>query len=232
MHAHKATAGVWCTFSFLIVIGSIIAFFMPYWLIKTHDGTKLTDVQDDNFKNLTLYIDENSACGMMSYCVPYSYYPPTLKANASNEIKFADEAHLQRCPLYTNFDDIPTIFGKVASVMFAAGIIILLVSWIISATTLCMDGYLCSVSTFLLISVVQLFCLIINGVAILLWTLSWDQNGFKCNGTGYCGNLSQFDTGDCELGWAFLLGLASTGSIIIAVFAGCLSFFLQKKADS
>ena len=73
--------------------------------------------------------------------------------------------------------------------------------------------------------------MIINGVAILLWILSWDQTDFKCVGEGYCGTLSQFDTGDCEMGWAFLLGLASTGSILIAVLIGCLSFFLQKQKD-
>ena len=74
---------------------------------------------------------------------------------------------------------------------------------------------------------------IINGVAILLWVLSWDKDEFKCSGEGYCGDsLEPFALGDCELGWAFLLGLASTGSIVLAIFFGCLSLFLQKQKDS
>lgn len=227
MYMYKATAGAWCTLSFLIVAGSVIAFFMPYWLVNPNDNAPFM-VEDPKFPEFDgeLKVDASAACGMMSYCVPYTTFPLN-----NNSLDFGEEAHLQRCPLYTDFDKIPTIFGKVSSVMFAAGCVILFVSWIFSAISLCY-GYLCDVSTYLLISVVQLFCLIINGVAILLWTLSWDQKEFKCSGPGYCGNLSQFDTGDCELGWAFLLGLASTGAIILAVFAGCLSFFLQKQKDN
>jgi len=224
MYMYKATAGIWCTLSFFIVVGSIIAFFTPFWLVAPN-GAKNVTATDKNFEGTgELKIDASAACGMMSYCVPYTYHP------LNDSFVFSEDAHMQRCPLYTNFDDIPTIFGKVSAVMFAAGCVILLISWVFSAISLCY-GYLCDVSTYLLISVVQLFCLIINGVAILLWILSWDQTDFKCVGEGYCGTLSQFDTGDCEMGWAFLLGLASTGSILIAVLIGCLSFFLQKQKD-
>ena len=38
VYAYKATAGVWCTLSFFIVVGSIVAFFMPFWLVKTNDN--------------------------------------------------------------------------------------------------------------------------------------------------------------------------------------------------
>ncbi|KAL5262270.1 hypothetical protein ACHWQZ_G007854 [Mnemiopsis leidyi] len=225
MYMYKATAGIWCTLSFFIVAGSIIAFFTPFWLVAPNNAADNVTVSDKNFIDAgELTVDAHAACGMMSYCVPYTYHP------LNDSFLFSKDAHMQRCPLYTNFDDIPTIFGKVSAVMFAAGCVILLISWIFSAISLCY-GYLCDVSTYLLISVVQLFCLIINGVAILLWTLSWDQTDFKCVGEGYCGTLSQFDTGRCEMGWAFLLGLASTGSILLAVFVGCLSFFLQKQKD-
>lgn len=223
MYLYKATAGVWCTMSFFIVAGSSIAFFMPYWLVNPNDSP--ITVIDKNFELAgEMTVDAPAACGMMSYCVPYTSYP------LNKTLKFADDAHLARCPMYTNFTDIPTIFGKVSSVMFAAGCIILFVSWVFSAISLCY-GYICDVSTYLLISVVQLFCLIINGVAILLWTLSWDQNDFKCVGEGYCGTLSQFDMGSCQMGWAFFLGLASTGSIMLAVFTGCLAFFLQRRKE-
>ena len=42
MYMYKVTAGIWCTLSFLIVTGSVIAFFMPYWLVRNHDsGTEV-----------------------------------------------------------------------------------------------------------------------------------------------------------------------------------------------
>ena len=53
-------------------------------------------------------MDAHAACGMMSYCVPYTYHP------LNDSFMFSEDAHMQRCPLYTNFDDIPTIFGKVS----------------------------------------------------------------------------------------------------------------------
>jgi len=230
VYAYKATAGIWCTLSFFIVVGSIVSFFMPFWLVKINDNS-ITVANDNNFADIQrpLTIDNHAACGIMSYCIPYTNLP---HVNESVVLNFEKEAHLVRCPLYTDFSDIPTVFGKVSSVLFGAGTVILLVSWIFSAISLCY-GYMCDVSTYLLISIVQLFCLIINGVAILLWVLSWGKDEFKCGGEGYCGkNLDNFDLGDCELGWAFLLGLASTGSIVLAIFFGCLSLFLQKQKDS
>ena len=38
MYMYKVTAGAWCTLSFLVVAGSILAFFMPYWLVAKNDG--------------------------------------------------------------------------------------------------------------------------------------------------------------------------------------------------
>lgn len=223
MYVYKATAGVWCTLSFFIVAGSCIAFFMPFWLVAANND--VITVQDKNFPlSGKLKVDSPAACGLMSYCVPYTTYP------LNTSVSFKDDAHLQRCPLYDTFSNIPTIFGKISSVMFAAGCLILLISWVCSAISLCY-GYLCDVSTYLLISVIQLFCMLINGIAILLWTLSWEDSEFTCFGDGYCGKLERFDMGDCQLGWAFLLALASTGSIVIAVFVGCLSFILQKRKE-
>ena len=65
-------------------------------------------LQDKNFELAgEMTVDAPAACGMMSYCVPYTSYP------LNKTLKFADDAHLARCPMYTNFTDIPTIFGKV-----------------------------------------------------------------------------------------------------------------------
>eukprot|EP00116_Pleurobrachia_bachei_P007405 sb/3467667/ len=155
VYAYKATAGVWCTLSFFIVVGSIVSFFMPFWLVKTNEQPITID-KDNNFADIqrALTIDNHAACGIMSYCIPYNNLP---HVNESVVLNFEKEAHLVRCPLYTDFSAIPTVFGKVSSVLFGAGTVILLVSWIFSAISLCY-GYMCDVSTYLLISIVQLFC--------------------------------------------------------------------------
>jgi len=219
-HAYKVTAGFWCTLSFFVVAGSTIAFMMPFWLVN--NNSKPNYMEPDLMVTLNKTTDAQAACGIMSFCLPYTKFP------TNPEWTFSDNLYITRCPVYDKIDKVPTMFGKVAAIMFAAGCIILFVAWIFSAISLCY-GFICNVSTFLLISIIQIFCLVINGIAILLWTLSWDQADFTC-GKQFCGgDFKQFNTGNCEMGWAFMLGLASTGGILVAVLFGCISLTLQRS---
>lgn len=206
---------VTCIVLYVALIGLLVAYFQPYWLVIPNESSfGCLDEESNQVERLTA--TDKGACGLSGMC-----YPMTHIDKISNMSCYPDMG-VEQCVWYNDLETIGNIYDQVCTLLFLGGLVLCLFAWFYSmigccSLTCCCCNLYTAISVMLTMSVVAIL------VSVLLWLgmmgnyALTDQSCLNV----FCDDVGAFDFGNCSIGWSGYLGFASWLLLVVATIVTC-----------
>lgn len=206
-----------CIFLYISLVGLLVAFFQPYWLVVPNQSefACLNQTQNSSGTIDMLTTNDQGSCGLSGMCYPISH---TAKFNLSCYPNMATE----QCVWYTDLESMGNLTDQIVTLLFLAGIVLCIFAWFLAmagccSLTCCCCNIYTAISVFLTVGAIAMLA------SILLWFGMMDSyvlTDQSCVNV-FCNQVGLFDPGSCTLGWSGLLGFGAWLLLVVTVVVTC-----------
>lgn len=206
---------VTCVFLYVALIGLLVAFFQPAWLVIPNE-TKFGCL--NTTENVVQELDTTAqgSCGFSGMCYPMDHVKKVEGMTCYPDMK--DE----KCIWYDSLEKMGNVYDQACTLLFLAGLIVCVIAWFYTmigccSLTCCCCNLYTFVATMLTIGATAIL------VAVLLWLGMMGEYKLtdqSCPNV-FCGEIGPFNLGHCQIGWSGYLGFASWILLVISCFVTC-----------
>ncbi|KFD45793.1 hypothetical protein M513_13328 [Trichuris suis] len=196
------TGYAWSTLSALSAAIAAFGFYMPYWLkgeLTLHQQT------------IPAYFNSFRRCN----------YPGAIQPTSYESFR---QVIITKCGRYATFDDIPTLWWKITTIVVGIGASLTIFTAIITLSACCTRDVITR-TTARIIGIFQILAAMFICVGCLMYPLGWGNKEAK----EACGRQAgPYSLGKCKIGYAYCILLIDT---LLLFVCAVLSTTAAKKFD-
>jgi len=205
---------VTCIVLYVALIGLLVAYFQPYWLIvpsNSEFGCLSTSSNEIERLNST----DSGACGLSGMCYPMAH---TDKLN----LTCYPNMDTEKCVWYDSLELMGNIYDQVCTLLFFAGLVLCVVAWFYTMIGCC-SLTCCCCNIYTAIATLLTFASVAILASVLLWLGMMGEYVVKDQSCVniFCDEISMFNPGSCTIGWSAYLGFASWVLLVVASIVTC-----------
>jgi len=192
---------VTCIFLYVALIGLLVAFFQPVWLVIPNE-TKFGCLNTTEDIVQELETTDKGSCGFSGMCYPMDHVKKVENMTCYPNMES------EQCVWYDSLEKIGNSYDQACTLLFLVGLILCVIAWFYTMIGCCsLTCCCCNIYTFIA------SMLTIGATAILVAVLLWlgMMGEYKVTDQScpniFCGEIGPFDLGHCQIGWSGYLGI-------------------------
>lgn len=205
----SAISVLWTILSLILLFTCSLAFFSPFWHEHIPDPTSAN--------NSETFI----AFGLLRFCLKEQF----VTLGDINEWRAS-----KYCSFYKGiFPGIPSVFWKVATIMYALALVLLLACLLLAHISCCRK-VICGKSVFSIAGIIQGIAALLLFISLIIYCFGLNSSFAK----KHCGSSSGFfNSGTCKIAWGYVLAIVSTALLIFCpMMAHHLSVSTPRKKST
>jgi len=203
---------VTCILLYVALIGLLIAFFQPAWIVIPNE-TKYDCMNPNRNTTRVLTTTDKGSCGFSGMCYPMDH------VEKEENMTCYPNMQEEKCIWYDSLGKIGNVYDQVCTLLFLVGLVLCVIAWFFTMIGCCsLTCCCCNLYTFIAITLTAGAMAILVGVLLWLGMMGgYDRFDQSCANV-FCKDLGPFNLGSCQIGWSGYLGFASWLLLVISCF--------------